>query len=82
MVQIPPDYAWPQEVGVGRGFLVRTHIASRRAGILENSIARAEAQIGGILNDPAINQPYGNQADFTRQPLNQDGYFEIGRAHV
>lgn len=65
VVSIPPQAALPANVldRTKPGFAVRVHQASTSAGVLLNSNARTEAQLAGLLPNPATGLPYENIAD-------------------
>ncbi|MFN0067379.1 MAG: LamG-like jellyroll fold domain-containing protein [Limisphaerales bacterium] len=64
-INIPPQAALPSSVldRTKPGFSVRVHQATTSAGVLLNSNARTEAQLAGLLPNPATGVPYANIAD-------------------
>ena len=76
-VVIPAGLAHPKSAldTASPGFVVRVHQANAGSGELPNLLSRTEAQLAGLLNDPATKLPYVNDADLTAFTLNPDGSF-------
>lgn len=73
-VTLPDSYARPSGSANTRGLTYRTVHAATAVPALENSIARARAQLDGRLIDPGTGLPYANAA--TPGP-NLDGSYNI-----
>jgi hypothetical protein len=74
-VAVPASFAHPAgSVNTGtKGFKVRTVQATTASGGLDNSVARAEAQLLGTLKDPITKAPYSDVSDKTL--FGPDGYY-------
>lgn len=66
-VKVPAEFALASNLldKSKPGFQVRVAQATTAGGTLANSVARAEAQLGGLLIDPQTSQPYPNIANVT-----------------
>lgn len=75
IVTVPASFAHAKDQAntTARGFKVRVVQASNEAGTLQNSVARAEAQLAGTLVNPVANKPFDNVADKT--VFGADGYY-------
>jgi hypothetical protein len=72
---IPATYALPQGSGEVQGFTWRTVSAnSQVTNSLDDTIARAVAQLDGTLTNPATSLPYTNEAALGPNP---DGSFNV-----
>jgi hypothetical protein len=72
---LPPAYAVPPGGGVTRGFTYRSVAAPQdTTNILAGTVARAKAQLAGILIDPSTGVPYVNIAT---PGTNADGSYNI-----
>jgi len=76
-VALPAEWAYPLSAkpADGRGFQVRVHQATTGGGTLPTTGARAEAQLAGLLPDPATGQPYENLIDTVTYTFNADGSY-------
>lgn len=74
---LSPDWALPVSAGVASapGFNVRVAQANKASGNLPNTIARAEAQIAGVLIDPKTGQPYANDIDRVAFAFDANGIY-------
>jgi hypothetical protein len=74
-IAVPASFAHPKDQAntAKKGFRVRVVQANQGSGTLNNSVARAEAQLAGTLIDPATSQPYLNEADPAL--FGPDGYY-------
>src|SRR5262245_11893583 len=78
-LQIPAGFAWPRTAAKTNapGFKVRVVQADAgQVGFvrLEASSARAEAQLAGVLLDPATRQPFADVSD--KSKFNADGTYD------
>ncbi|MCW5558472.1 MAG: hypothetical protein KIT22_11660, partial [Verrucomicrobiae bacterium] len=76
-VALPAEWAYPLSAkpADGRGFQVRVHQATTAGGTLDTTVARAEAQLAGLLLDPGTGQPYENLIDTATYTFNADGSY-------
>ena len=74
-VTLPEAWALPTSAGVDAGFRVRVHQANKNSGELPNTLARTEAQLAGVLIDPATGSPYANDVDNVAWTFDADGYY-------
>jgi len=74
---LSPDWALPISAGVASapGFNVRVTQANKNSGNLQNTIARAEAQLAGVLIDPQTRAPYANDIDRAAFTFDADGIY-------
>ena len=78
-VTLPEAWALPTSAGVDAGFRVRVHQANKNSGELPNTLARTEAQLAGVLIDPATGSPYANDVDNVAWTFDADGYYNETR---
>ncbi len=77
IVPIPAGFALPKATldTTAPGFVVRLLQANMGSGELPNLLSRTEAQLAGLLIDPATGVAYANDADLSLFELNLDGSF-------
>lgn len=78
-IQVPPEYAYPinavDPATTPPGFQVRIVQTTTKYGTLPNTLARAEAQLGGFMMDPTTGQLLENIADLEGWGFTPEGVY-------